>query len=185
MSTTTQPQTPPSEETKAAKAHQHAHAHAQGDAYKTAVHEMINTVAHDGGEKHAGEFIVAYATEKGEAIYHLENGGLRLEEPESGQAHFEVSVRDAEDHRFVPGLDVTITVFGPDGAEVSTTRLPMLWHPWLYHYGANLDMPTDGDGYRLVVNVEAGTFGRHDKTNGRRYTNPVQVEFTNVKVARK
>lgn len=176
---------PPSEETKAAKPHQHGHAHAQGKAYRTAVHEMINTVAHDGGETHAGEFVVAYATEKAEAMYHLENGQLSLQEPKEGQAHFEVSVRDADDDRFVPELDVEITVTAPDGTHVATEKLPMLWHPWLYHYGANLDVPEAGPGYSMEVVIAPPTFGRHDKTNGRRYTEPVRVTFTDVKVPKK
>lgn len=181
----TDPTSPPSAETEAAKAHQHGHAHAQGKAYQTAVHEMINSVAHDGAETHAGEFIIAYATEKAEAMYQLEGGQLVLQEPKSGQAHFEVSVRDAEDHRFVPGLDVEITVTAPDGSRVATEKLPMLWHPWLYHYGANIDVPEAGPGYSIEVTVEPPSFGRHDKTNGRRYTEPVRVTFSDVKVPQK
>ena len=42
-------------------------------------------------------------------------------------------------------------------------------------------MPGDGS-YRLRVRIEPPEFARHDKINGRRYAEPVEVEFRNVRV---
>lgn len=51
------------------------------------------------------------------------------------------------------------------------------WHPWIYHYGRNWAVPGKGD-YKVHVRVEAPTFPRHDHENGRRYTEPVEADFT-------
>jgi hypothetical protein len=68
-----------------------------------------------------------------------------------------------------------------DGQAIGTHRQPFLWHPWLYHYGRNWEVPGDGS-YRLRVRIEPPEFPRHDKINGRRYAEPVEVEFENVRV---
>ena len=90
-------------------------------------------------------------------------------------------VRDGADGRFVPGLSVSATLIDADGNEVGTHEQPFLWHPWLYHYGRNWKVPGDGM-YTLRVRVEPPTYARHDKKNGVRYREPVEVEFRGVKI---
>ena len=92
-------------------------------------------------------------------------------------------MRDAADGRFVPDVNVHATLVDPAGREVGTHRQPLIWHPMLYHYGRNWTVPQDGE-YRLRIRVEAPTFLRHDEINGRRFTEPVDVEFTGVRVMR-
>jgi len=46
----------------------------------------------------------------------------------------------------------------------------------IYHYGRNWTVPMDGE-YTSRVRVEPPTFMRHDEVNGRRFTEPVDVEF--------
>ena len=156
-------------------------AKSQGEAYTSALKKMAKEVAESGGEKRAGEFIVAYAVEKAEGMYHKKNGELEWEEPKGKNAHFEISVRDASDHRFIPGLDVRLTVLDSEGKEIGTHKMPFLWHPWLYHYGRNWKVPGDGK-YTLKVHIDTPSFSRHDKKNGKRYSQPVDVEFTGVNV---
>ncbi|HEX2253338.1 MAG TPA: iron transporter [Thermoanaerobaculia bacterium] len=90
-------------------------------------------------------------------------------------------MRDGADHRFVPGLDVEVTVLTADGTELGTEKLPFLWHPWLYHYGRNWQLPGDGE-YTLRVRIAAPNFGRHDKENGKRYAEDVEVDFEGVEI---
>jgi hypothetical protein len=97
--------------------------------------------------------------------------------------HVEVSVRDASDGRFVPGVRVFATLIDPDGNEVGTHERPLIWHPIIYHYGRNCVVSSDGE-YTLRVRVEPPTFMRHDEVNGRRLTEPVEVKLTGVKVER-
>lgn len=49
-------------------------AQAQSDAYVTALNDMANTVATTGGERRAGDYVVAYAQEEAEGMYHMDGG---------------------------------------------------------------------------------------------------------------
>ena len=172
---------PPMEKSDEAKYLELDMARAQGEKYVKALEHMANEVADDGGETRAGDYIIAYAIEGPEGMYHLEDGKLAWQEPEGKNIHVEVSVRDGADHRFIPALTVYATLTGPDGKEVGRHQQPFLWHPWLYHYGRNWKVPTEGD-YTLKVEIEAPEFMRHDKKNGKRFSERVEVEFKRVKI---
>jgi uncharacterized protein involved in high-affinity Fe2+ transport len=156
-------------------------ARSQGDTYVEALQHMVNEVADDGGETRAGDYIVAYAIEKAEVMYHMEGGRLALHEPSDKNIHIEVSVRDGADNRFVPNLDVEVTLIGPDGKEAGTHRQPFVWHPWLYHYGRNWKVAQSGR-YTLRVRIAAPDFPRHDDKNGERYAEDIEVTFDNVRI---
>lgn len=154
----------------------------QGEALEKALRHMIEQEADDGAEQRAGDYLVGYAVEKAEGMYRLdENGELVWEEPQDENLHLEVSVRDAADGRFIPNLTVHARLIDSSGNDVGLHRQPFIWHPWLYHYGRNWKVPGDGD-YTLQVRVEAPNFHRHDKKNGKRYAEDVEVEFGNVKI---
>lgn len=151
-----------------------------GQAYYEALQYMANEVADTGGETRAGDYIVAFAQEKAEGMYHFKKDQLVWEEPTDENCHFEVAVLDAADKRFIPYLDVRLTV-SQDGDEVGSFDLPFLWHPGLFHYGLNVKLPGDG-AYKLQVEVAPPTFMRHDKKNGDRYAKTVEATFENVQV---
>ena len=173
--------TPPMESSDEAKANMLRMARKQGDALKEAAEFMMKEEADDGGEAHAGDYLVGYAVESAEGMYHLSNGKLEWQDPTSENCHIEVAVRDAADGRFIPGLKVRLTVLDAQGNEVGTHEQPFLWHPWLYHYGRNWKVPGDGS-YTFRVHIEPPTFGRHDRKNGLRFAEPVEVEFTGVQI---
>ncbi len=154
---------------------------AQGEAYGRAVALMTSMIANDGGEQQAGDYLIGYAVEEAEGMYEWRDGGLQWREPQEENLHLEITVRDAADGRFVPGVRVLATLIAPDGEELGTHEQPMLWHPMLYHYGRNWVVPCDGE-YVLCVRVEPPRFSRHDDVNGRRFLEPVSVEFVGVKV---
>jgi uncharacterized protein involved in high-affinity Fe2+ transport len=114
-------------------------------------------------------------------MYMRKNGHFIWMEPDRENAHIEISVRDAADNRFIPGLDVTVTVKDKEGKQIGKRRQPFLWHPWLYHYGLNWRLPGPGK-YTLEVNVKAPSFMLHDRKNGKRYLKDVDVVFKNVKI---
>lgn len=155
----------------------------QGDAYGRALTHMTQDVAHDGGEKRGGDYLVGYAIEEAEGMYEWSDGEIVWRDPGEDNLHVEVAVRDAGDGRFVPGVRVEATLIDPDGNEVGTHEQPLLWHPMIYHYGRNWLVPADGE-YTLRVHIEPPTFMRHDEVNGRRFLEAVDVEFTGVKVER-
>ncbi len=154
----------------------------EGEAYARSLAYMTDVVAHTGGLKSAGDMMVGFAQEKAEGMYMLRDGKLEWVEPAEGEnCHIEITAIDASDQRFIPGLDIKLTVIDESGREIGSHSMPFLWHPGLYHYGRNWHLPGDGR-YTFVVDIATPGFPRHDKKNGCRYTEPVQVTFENVEV---
>lgn len=154
---------------------------AQGDALTKTLKHMKDEIAHDGREIEVGEYLVAYAVEEAEGMYMPKNGKLEWVYPDKENAHIEIAVRDAADGRLIPGLDVEVTVIDADGKEHGTHKLPLLWHPYLYHYGRNWVVPKSGS-YSLRVRFDPPTFMRHDEKNGYRFLEGVDVTFDDVKI---
>jgi hypothetical protein len=152
----------------------------QGETFGRAVRHMTQEEAH-GAEQQAGDYLVGYAVEDAEGMYHLEHGELVWHNPQDENVHIEIVVRDAADGRFIPGLGVHVTVVDQGGHELGTHQQELLWHPWLYHYGRNWRLPGDGT-YTLRVRIDPAPFMRHDKTNGRRFGKLVEVEFRDVAI---
>lgn len=183
MSTSREAKPPMDPDTSEADSKQLDFAREQGDAYGRALQHMTEVVAHDGGAQEAGDYIIGYAVEEAEGMYELVDGQPVWREPGDANMHLEVSVRDRSDGRFVPTAHVSASLIAPDGTDVVADELPLLWHPMIYHYGRNLTAPADGQ-YTLRVNVDPPQFMRHDEVNGKRFLEPVQVEFSGVNVAR-
>ena len=156
-------------------------ARAQGGAYRDALRHMISEVATDGGAERVGDYLIGYAVEEAEGMYELRDGELCWREPGEENVHVEVAVCDAADGRFIPGLDVSVAVVDAHGTELARERLPLLWHPMIYHYGRNFCVPADGR-YRLRVHVDPPRFMRHDEINGRRFLSAADVEFDDVRI---
>ena len=153
----------------------------QGEAYGRALMHMVQEVAEDGGEQSAGPYLVGYDVEEAEGMYAWSGDELAWQDPGEENLHVEIAVRDGADGRFVPGLTVTATLVAAFGEEIGTHEHPVLWHPMIYHYGRNWQVPGDGK-YTLRIHIDPPRFMRHDKINGKRFTEPVQVEFTGVRV---
>lgn len=173
---------PPEKPSDEADRHQIAMAKKEGAAYHASLRYMAYEVADAGGEKHAGDYIVAYAQERAEGMYMLKGeGALEWTEPKDENCHLEISVSDAGDHRFIPYLEIEVTLTPKGGSPVGPFEIPFIWHPGLYHYGRNIKVPGDGD-YKLDVVIKPPTFMRHDKVNGKRYARTVKVTFDPVKI---
>lgn len=157
----------------------------EGAAYGAAVEYLTRMEASDFGETTAGDYIIAYSFEDAEGMYHAHKGKLEWRNPSEENCHMEIVVRNAADGRFIPCLSVKATLSERGGPVIGTHEIPFLWHPWIYHYGRNWTVPHDGD-YHLKVHVDAPTFSRHDKRNGDRFREPVDVEFdVKIKTGRK
>ena len=122
----------------------------QGDALQKAVDAMDEESDSGVHVQRAGDYEIGIAVEEAEGMWMWRDGELRWENPREENCHVEVCVRDGADGRFVPALDVTVTLIDPDGNEVGTHGQPFLWHPWLYHYGRNWTVPEEGE-YRVRV----------------------------------
>ncbi|HEX5580732.1 MAG TPA: iron transporter [Gemmatimonadaceae bacterium] len=174
--------TPPSRPSDEADRRQLAMAKEEGDAYQRSLRYMIDEVADVGGHQRAGDYVVGFAQERAEGMWHLHHGRLEWHEPAGDEnCHLEVAVTDATDGRFVPYLDVQATLVAKDGTEIGPFEVPFVWHPGLYHYGRNIAVPGDG-AYTLKVRIAPPTFHRHDEVNGKRYAEEVRVEFPDVRI---
>lgn len=153
-----------------------------GDAYLEAADHMIEDVADAGARTTEGDYVVGFAQESAEGMYRMRDGGVEWVEPaEDANCHLEVLVASAADGRFLPGVTVRATMEDDEGTEVGPERIPFVWHPGVYHYGKNLEVPGDGT-YSLTVEVEPPEFPRHDRTNGDRFAEPVEVHFEDVEL---
>ena len=169
----------PSEE---ANAQQLKIARQEGDAYQEALKLMAEQVADSGAIQRSGDYIVAYAQEKAEGMYALRGEGeLEWVKPDQENCHLEVSVSDASDGRFIPYLKVHATLTKHGGESIGPFEVPFLWHPGLYHYGKNIQVPGDG-AYDLLLRIEPPGFMRHDKANGQRYARTEEVTFSAIKI---
>jgi uncharacterized protein involved in high-affinity Fe2+ transport len=171
---TTEPTTPPMAASNEAEPDQLDVARAEGGAYARALEAMDEESG--AVTRRAGDYLVAFVQENAEGMYELADGRLVWREaPEEANAHLEIAVADAADGRFVPGLDVTLTLLEGD-EELFSTTMPFLWHPYLYHYGTNARVPGEGP-YTVRVRIDPPAWMRHDPVNGKRYERPVDVEF--------
>jgi uncharacterized protein involved in high-affinity Fe2+ transport len=154
----------------------------EGAAYNASLRYMAEEVADSGGQTRAGDYIVAYAQERAEGMYMLKGEGeLNWEEPTDENCHLEIAVSDAGDQRFIPYLEITATLTSELGEAVGPFEVPFVWHPGLYHYGTNVRLPGDG-AYRLDLKIKPPSFMRHDKVNGKRYAETVEVTFNDVEI---
>jgi hypothetical protein len=155
-------------------------AKAQGDSYSAAIKETIKEWGH-GEIRPSGDFTVGYAVGVAEGSYIYERGALKWYEPQAGNVHLKIFVQDANDGRFVPGLDVTVTITDKLGNGVGTEVHPFNWNPCLFHYGRNWKLSGDGV-YEIRILIEPPQFMRNDKSIGNRYTVPVTVSFPRVEI---
>jgi len=151
----------------------------QGEAFGRTLRHMIEEVADSGREIEIGDYLVGFAAEKAEGVYVPREGEMFWQEPKNENVHIEISVRDRADGRFIPGLNVEVAVIDADGRTLGTHRHPMLWHPYLYHYGRNWQLPAEGR-YSLRVRFDPPDFPRHDKRNGNRLAQGADVTFQDV-----
>jgi hypothetical protein len=129
----------------------------------------------------AGDYEVGLAVEEAEGMWEWRAGELNWRNPKSENCHIEVCVRDRADGRFIPDLDLTVTLLDAEGCELGIHWQPFLWHPWLYHYGRNWEVPQEGT-YGVRVRVEPPTFMRHDHENERCYRERIDVEFDGLEI---
>jgi hypothetical protein len=55
-----------------------------------------------------------------------------------------------------------------------------MWHPWLYHYGANWRVPGSG-AYAVEVRFQPPAYRRYGRT-GRRFADSVATAFAGARV---
>ncbi|MFC6825337.1 iron transporter [Halopelagius fulvigenes] len=175
------PQKPEKEPSDEVDRNQLQMARTEGEAYHSSATYMMTSVANTGDVTRVGDYYVGFAQEEAEGMWELrDEGEFEFVEPDEENCHVEIVVTDGADKRFVPHLDVTVTLEG-EGETVGPVETPFLWHPGVHHYGANVELPGDGT-YDLHVEIAPPTFKRHDETNGNRYGETVETTFEGVEI---
>lgn len=146
----------------------------EGKAFEHALEMMKQEASH--AQIEAEDYIITLAAEKAEGTYQLQDGGLEWHVPQGDKdQHIEVVVQDRKDKRFVPNLEITCKLYALDGNFVGEKPQPFYWHPFLYHYGQNWDVPSAGK-YMAQLTIRRPEFPRHDEIKGKRYAKDVSVE---------
>lgn len=144
--------------------------------YKTAI---------GGRDLRNGDYIVANANEYSEAYWEFENGkfvyATEMENSAARNSHVEVAVMDSLTGRFVPGLHITASLTDASGHHLGNHLEPFMWHPWLWHYGANWRIPHNGL-YTVHVHFGPPDFARYGKKVGDIMSRPVDLDFHGQKL---
>ncbi|HSD85519.1 MAG TPA: hypothetical protein VLG46_16785 [Anaerolineae bacterium] len=151
----------------------------QGEAYQHALEKTAIRLADNSQQQRVQDYAITYAIGPAQGSYELADNDLYWREPRSENIYLQIAVCDAIDQRFIPDLTIYATLINSARAIVGVRRQPFVWHPALYHYGSNWRVLQDGM-YTLKVRLEAPAFSRRDKDVGRRYLEPVEVEFHRV-----
>lgn len=117
----------------------------QGEAPQDALEAMDEESDSGVVVQRSGDYEIGLAVEEAEGMWEWHGGELVWQNPKDENCHVEVCVRDNADGRFVPGIEVTVTLTADDGNEIGSHVQPFLWHPWLYHYGRNWQVPGTGE----------------------------------------
>ncbi len=153
---------------------------AQGEAYCRALEHMMGKEMFS-NEQRASDYLIACAVVPAEGMYEWQDICLEWRELYEENAYIKITVRDATDGRFVPGLTVRVTVTDKVGVIVGAHVHPLVWDPCLYHYGDNWVLPRN-DHYDILVRIDVPEFHRLDRAYGKHYTKPVEVCFRQVQI---
>jgi predicted AlkP superfamily pyrophosphatase or phosphodiesterase len=148
----------------------------QGEAYSKALELMKKETVHQ--EVEINDFIITVLAHGAEGYYVTRLDGAlewRVPQPEENQ-HIEVVVRDKQDLRFIPDLSVSCRLFSSDGYLIDEKTQPFIWHPFLYHYGINWELP-GRDNYTAEISIMEPIFGRHDRQKGKRYGENITIKI--------
>lgn len=153
--------------------------HVQGDAYSEALDFMKKEDNY--AEKEVDDYIITVVNENAEGTYNVAGNELKWITPDKNlNAHVEVIVRDRDDHRFIPGLKVFCKIISEDQKEVGEKEMVFFWHPFLFHYANNWEVPGEGN-YFAEIRIPRPEFPRHDEIKGKKYCNDVNVRLGPLK----
>ena len=127
-----------------------------GSGTVTGVGPQLDATAETNG------FSIGLLVEAGEAYARFRNGAFEAVQPQPGERHVEIFVRDVQNQQPLANLAVSIAVTNPAG-ETVTAELPYLYSREGPHYGANLPIGEAPGRYTIAVTVRpTEQFGAHE-----------------------
>lgn len=149
----------------------------QGKAFQEAI-DFLKQQTGKMDSSSVGDYVVYFTSESACGLYEvMPEGGLDWQPPSpSENQHIEIIVQDKQDSRFVPHLNIFYELRDIDNNFISQDFLPFVWHPIVYHYGKNIEIPLEGE-YKIKLTIKAPEFLRHDEMLGKRYESDVTIEL--------
>lgn len=159
-------------------------ARGEGDAVRRSVDAMSARATGRGAQQRSGDYEITLAASRAKPFWSMRRGELHfdaLSPDDTSNAHLDIVVREAATGRVMSGLDVRTTILDSRHREIGTYSAGFMWHPWLLHNGVNVRVPSTGR-YTVRIRANAPEFRRYGSMAGRRFTRPLDAEFTNVRI---
>lgn len=151
----------------------------QGDAYIDALGYLREQVATASPERRAGGYWIGYIVQP--ADDERERDADRAASSAArGIVRIGVTIRDAADGRFVPGLDVTVTITDAEGREVGSHDHPLTWDVVAHHYAHEWAVPPGRAAMRVVISLPSAD--RQDDAHLGRFDACTAIEFSDVMI---
>ena len=150
----------------------------QGDAYAQAAAYLLSEASAIGAEGRVGGYWISYVAGV-ETGTDPPNGTRDQGDIDAGMVLLGVIVRDAADGRFVPGLQVVVTVVEPGGSEIGCHEHPLLWHPLVHQYALAWALPR-AVPLRLRVSIAWTPVVQKSRSYCNRLATSVEIEFSDV-----
>jgi hypothetical protein len=152
----------------------------QGDAYAQAAAHVLSEASGLGAEARVGGYRIGYIARVEAGTETLgatcEHGDVEL-----GTVSLGVIVRDAADGRFVPGLQVAVTIMEANGSELGCHSHALLWHPVAHQYARDWTLPRVVP-LRVRVSVASTPLLRRSEIYSDRLAESVEIEFADVMI---
>jgi hypothetical protein len=150
----------------------------QGDAYAQAAAHLLSEASGLGAECRVGGYRIGYVA-RVEAGTDPPGGGCEHGDIEAGMVSLGVIVRDAADGRFVPGLQVVVTILAANGSELGCHTHPLLWHPVVHQYARDWALPRVVP-LRVRVSIVSTPHVQRSRIYADRLADSVEIEFSDV-----
>lgn len=149
----------------------------EGNAVDRALYELLRRPDTEGEQVRSGEYRIAVVVTRTLGYWEVRDDKLQFTQPAShvgSRVHIDVSIRDATTGRFIPDLDVRATIVDSRNRNIGDYELPMMWHPWFYHYGRNVIVAASGR-YGIRVRAAAPAVRRYGSVALRKFNAPIDV----------
>lgn len=159
-------------------------ARSEGSASDRSLTELLRSAGVSGSQARSGDYRVTVLVQRPRGLWQVRGGGLRYMDPDSSAgpaAHIDVVVQEAASGRFVQDLQLRATILDSRRRETGSYTLPMMWHPWMNHYGLTVPVPASGR-YSIRVRAAAPAFRRYGSGAAKQFNRALDVTVHGVRL---
>ena len=159
-------------------------ARSEGGASDRSLTELLRSAGVSGSQARSGDYRVTVLVQRPRGLWQVRDGGLRYVDPDGNAgpaAHIDVVVQEAASGRFVQDLKLRATILDSRRKKTGSYTLPMMWHPWMNHYGLTVSVPASGR-YSIRVRAVAPAFRRYGGGAAKQFNRPLDVTVHGVRL---